>query len=640
MADGWSKKKRRAFEAGFREFLNHVTINSKDYGKIVLGQHLFDAQERFIKAVFDGLEEDIHDFYCLKSRQLGASTLTRAFSVFWLGMHEGLTGGLVFDTDSNKKSARREIENMIRDLPKEMQFPRITATNREGLSLDNQSTILFMAAGIKVSKGSGTLGRSLGMSYSHSSEICSWANPEGIVSYRQSLSKIHPNRLYIWESTGRGYNDWYDMWCEAKADEGQKRCIFLGWWSKPSQIIKKTHPDFRKFGVQPPTPREEAKIIQVREQYNHQITPEQLAWIRKDSDPLAQAEDGETTVEYEADSYGLSEQPWTEDDAFQYSGTTFFAPAALKEMADNFIKPPEKQYSFATFAEFIDTRIHPTAQARQVQLKVWEEPDVGDAYYVVSADPAYGSSERSDRSAMQVLRCYADGCDQVAEYAWPLVGTRQFAWSILAVAGHYAANNDVRLIVELNGPGRAVWDEILAVRRHIASGYQPKEIDDLGIRRVFSNVKNYIYTRNDSLEQGRAWQWTTGAGTGPSSKVRLMERMRDAVSTNKVRIRSTDLLDEMRAVQRNEDEIGAEGRLKDDRVIAMALAIHCWDDRVVPVMSARKRTREFEASRRRLTIADMSSLYMKAQFEDMLKRRQIDRKAQLRAMRMVQRGYR
>lgn len=637
---GWTKAKRKAFEAGFREFLNYVTINSKDYGKIILGKNLFDAQERFIKAVFDGLEEDIHDFYFLKSRQLGASTLTRAFSVFWLGMHEGLTGGLVFDTDGNKKSARREIENMIRDLPKSMKFPAINATNREGLTLDNQSTILFMSAGIKVSKSSGTLGRSLGLSYSHASEMCSWANPEGLVAYRKALSQVHPNRLYIWESTARGYNDWYDMWVEAKADVGQKKCTFLGWWSKPSQIIKKSHPDFKKFGIQPPTPREEEKIIYIREHYGHQITPEQLAWIRKDSDPLAQAEEGETMVEYEADSYQLSEQPWTEDDAFQYSGTTFFPPVALKEMADKYVRAPEKQYSFSTFAEFIDTRIHPAANSRQVQLKVWEDPEPGDAFYVVSADPAYGSSERSDRSAMQVLRCYADGCDQVAEYAWPLVGTRQFAWSILAVAGFYATNNEVRLIVELNGPGRAVWDEILQVKRHIASGYQPKEVDDLGIRRVFSNVKNYIYTRNDSLDSGKAYQWNTSGGTGPASKVRLLERMRDAVSTDKVRIRSADLLDEMKSVQRNEDEIGSEGRLKDDRVIAMAMGIHCWDDKVVPVMSARKRTREFEQSRRRLTIQDMSSLYMRAQFDDMLKRKMIDRKAAIRAARMRMRGYR
>jgi hypothetical protein len=240
-----------------------------------------------------------------------------------------------------------------------------------------------------------------------------------------------------------------------------------------------------------------------------------------------------------------------------------------------------------------------------------------------------------------VIRCFADGCDQVAEYAWPLVGTRQFAWCILAVAGWYAFNNnDVRLIVELNGPGRAVWDEILSVKRHLAAGYQSQEVNELGLKRVFSNVKNYLYSRNDSLNPGKALQWQTNPGTGPSSKIRIMERLRDAVSTRMLRIKSFDLLDEMRGVQRSGDSVGSEGVSKDDRVIAMALAIRCWEDRLRPNLSAMKRTREFEYSRRKLTIQDMASLYMKHQFDHLLTVKRQQRVDWKRAMRMAQRGYR
>ncbi len=640
-ASGWTQAKRIAFEDSFRTFLNHVTINSKDTGPTILGEHLFDAQERFVKFVFDGLEQNIHDFYVLKSRQLGSSTLTRAFSVFWLGMHPGLTGGIVFDTDSNKLSARREIENMIRDLPAEMGFPKIATANRNGITLSNQSTILFMSAGVKKSRGSGTLGRSLGLSYSHGSEMCSWDNHEGLIAYRKSLSEVHPNRLYVWESTARGYNDWYHMWVEAKADVGQKACIFLGWWSKPNQRIKKTSPDFARYGLQLPTPKEAEKIRQVRELYHHQITPEQLAWIRKDSDPLAKVLEGENSVEYEASSYQLAEQPWTEEDAFQQSGSTFFAPESLKELTDVSAKTPKSYWAFATFAEFIDTSVHQVTNPRIAHLKVWDEPVDDNVCYVVAADPAWGIREKSDRSALQVLRCYADGCDQVAEYAWPLVGTRQFAWSVLAIAAWYAGqSNDVRLIVELNGPGRPVWDEILSVKRHIASGYQPKEVDALGLKRIFGNVRNFIFTRNDSLDQTKAWQWTTAKGDGPSSKVRLMERMRDATSTKKVNIRSIELINEMKGVQRGENNsIEALGASKDDRVLGMALALMCWDDRLVPMLSSRRRTREAEENRRKLTIQDMYSLYTERQFNDVLRRKTLDRKATMRQMKLAARLY-
>ena len=66
-----------------------------------------------LDAVFDGLSEDIHDFKILKSRQLGISTISRALIIFWLGVHRGMQGAMIFDTESHKEEAREEIEQMI-----------------------------------------------------------------------------------------------------------------------------------------------------------------------------------------------------------------------------------------------------------------------------------------------------------------------------------------------------------------------------------------------------------------------------------------------------------------------------------------------------------------------------------------------
>ena len=108
-ARGWSREKRLAFEKAFYTYLDACEINSKDHGEpIILGQHLMYGQKIFITAIFDGLEQDIHDFYCLKSRQLGITTIIRALSAFFLGMYRGLTGALVFDTNANKNLARDE----------------------------------------------------------------------------------------------------------------------------------------------------------------------------------------------------------------------------------------------------------------------------------------------------------------------------------------------------------------------------------------------------------------------------------------------------------------------------------------------------------------------------------------------------
>ncbi len=84
---GWSKQKRKSVENAFYQFLHRCYINSKDEGRISLGRSLYEAQTIAITQIFDALENDIHDIYILKSRQLGISTIVRALVIFLLGIH-------------------------------------------------------------------------------------------------------------------------------------------------------------------------------------------------------------------------------------------------------------------------------------------------------------------------------------------------------------------------------------------------------------------------------------------------------------------------------------------------------------------------------------------------------------------------
>lgn len=611
MANGWTHKKRVAFEDSFREFISHCYINSKDTGSnTCLGENLFNGQIRLMNCIFDGLEEGIHKFYVLKSRQLGISTLARAFSTFYLGMHDGLQGAIVFDTDTNKNTARREVETMIRNLPKGLGFPKIKFNSRTGITLMNDSTVQFMSAGVRASKSSGTLGRSVGLSYAHRSELCSYDNDEGLEAFEQSLSEVNPDRFYLDESTARGFNRWNEIWNEARADTNHCRCIFLGWWSKPSQTITKRDPDFEKYGLQPPTDREIRKMKEVKDQYAHTITPEQLAWIRRKMDPAAKQE-GDAPTEYEGSVVRIQEQPWTEEDAFQMTGATFFAPEKLTEMVQNHVSKKFKTYMYSTGIEFTDCRVFPAHNSKSIELKVWEEPE-DDGVYVLSADPAFGENEKNDRSAIQILRCYADGLDQVAEYAWPLINTRQFAWVIASLMGWYAGEKaEVYHILELNGPGGAVWNELQSLKHQIATGYQPKEISERGLGNIFRNVKNYIYSRPDAMAPSRSYHWKTNT----QLKVAIMERLRDFVSNGMLHVRSLETLEEMKSISREGDSIKAQGSKKDDRVIALAMGIRCWEERVRKGMVSRRRTRDSEAAKRRMTIADQTALFRQNQLE-------------------------
>lgn len=635
---GWTRQKRVEFEGAFYDFLGEARVNSKDYGEIVLGDQLYRAQKVFFGTVFDGLEQDIHIFDALKSRQLGISTSTRALSVFWNGMHDGLGGACVFDTDQNRQNARREIETMILSLPGSLGFPGIKANNRYQLTLENQSTITFLAAGVKKSKSSGGLGRSLGLSMYHASELCSYDNDEGWEAFENSKSELHPNRLYIRESTGRGFNSWNEMWVSDRKDDAHVRCLFLGWWSKDSQEIPQSHPDFERYGRTPPSDKERERIARVLELYGYQITVEQLAWIRRKTDPTAE-DLGDAAADYTPNVIRLQEQPWTEDEAFQMTGAVFFHPEKLGEQATKNVSREFQTFMFSPGMEFTDMRVYKPPNARSVELKMWEEPQE-DCVYVISADPAFGTHEDNDRSCVQVGRCFADGIDQVAEYAWPLISTRSFAWTILALAGYYAAvpGSEVYLIVELNGPGMAVWDEIDSTRRHLNAGYQPPE-QVKGLANVFANVRNYLYTRPDSLSSGKALQWKTSPGTGPAGKIRLMERLRDFTDNNMLKIRSIETLEEMRSVTREGDTIAAQGSKKDDRVMGLAMMVRCWEERVRRTLSVAQRTREREMAKLRLTPEDKYRMFTSFQFQQFLGAKKMLRDREQQALRASRRRY-
>lgn len=604
VSSAWSRDKRRRFEDGFYAFLEKCYVNSKDAGFISLGSKLHYGQRLFIENTLDGLEDDKHQHFMLKSRQLGISTIARALSIFYIGIHKGLKGALVFDTASNRDEARSELEVMIEDLPKSLKFPAVKKTNREGLTLINNSKILFKHAGIKKSAASGTLGRSVGLTMSHASEICSYNDIEGLESYQNSLSEFNPNRLFLWESTARGWNIWKDMWDGARADPDHCVATFIGWWARQDQKIAQGSRDWEKYGAPPPTQKEQKKIDEVRDRYGFVVTQEALAWFRRKIDPSRKGAD--EAYDVSEDSYKIQEQPWTEDEAFQQAGSIFFAPETLTEISTKNVSRHFKPYMFMPGAEFSKMRVYEAPNARNTDFKVWEEPE-HDAVYEVGVDPAYGENPLNDRSCIQVLRCYADGCDQVAEYTSPLITTNQLAWVLASILGWYGggANAQVKYALELNGPGTAVFTELRALKQRIEQGYESVAAQERGIKDIFRNVRTYIYTRPDSMTTGQAYHIKTNLNL----KVMFLERMRDAVTNNYLRLRSAALVDEMKYIAREGDSISAAGSKKDDRVMAAAFALHSWESGSRKQLVMQKRTREAEAARKRMSISDQVGLF-------------------------------
>jgi hypothetical protein len=538
---GWNSAKVAAFRTGFEDFLDRVTIDSKDTGGGTnLGENIYTSQKRFYDAAWDALSRDVHDVKCLKARQLGISTACRPLVTFWMGVHDGLQGAMIFDTDAHKETARRDIETMVHELHENYpsyRFPTIERSNRYGFLLSNRSFLHFMAAGVKSSRSSGVLGRTTGLSLVWGSEMCSWENQEGIISLRSSISHQNPNRLYLWESTARGPNEWKAMWEEAKADDLNQATVFIGWWAREDQRLRRGTAQFERYGRLAPTEEEEARIAAVEKLYGVHIDQEQLAWYRYFSDPTQKENTGAPDIQ---DGLIQQDQPWTEDEAFILTGSTFFNYQKLTDVINTTVSKNFQAFKFMPGGDFTSCAIVPARTYRDIELRIWEEPQI-EATYVIGGDVAYGHSEKNDRSAIEVCKCYADGIEQVAEYISGSVMPHQLAWMLWTLAGYYGARSGqpVMMIVELNGPGEAVWREIGIVRQIVQQGYLRPQAEAKGIADIFRNVRQYIYGRSDSMGGGHNWQWKTT----PQLKVAIMERERDFLHQGVLTLRSAELVE-------------------------------------------------------------------------------------------------
>jgi hypothetical protein len=108
----------------------------------------------------------------------------------------------------------------------------------------------------------------------------------------------------------------------------------------------------------------------------------------------------------------------------------------------------------------------------------------------------------------------------------------------------------------------------------------------------------------------------------------MLEQLRNVVSTGKLRIRSSDLIEEMRVVERDKDDgdiIGVPSGSKDDRVMSMSFAVNCWEEKVRRNLINMNRTREAEAARQRLTLSDQVYLFQQNQMTNFFKQKTAQR---------------
>ena len=548
--------------AKFYKFCAELKIETKEEGLKKMGK-LLGTQTYVMEEIDKGLKEDVHFFVILKGRQLGITTVSLALDLYWQFTHPGWQGTLVSDTEENRDMFRSTLGMYIDGLPKEYKIP-LVAHNRNQMVLKNRSRIFYQIAGNK-----SRLGQGKAITYLHATETASWGNDEGLASLIASLAEKNPQRLYIFESTAQGFNMFHDMYKTAKRARTQ-RAIFCGWWRNEYYSVGPDSKEYKVYWDGKLKPDEKEWVKEIKKLYGVEINSRQMAWWRW---KMAEGIKDETLM--------YQEFPPTEDYAFVMTGTSFFSNSRCTDAAKHAKSLDYECYRYAFGQLFQDTECLPSSD-RLATLRIWQQP-VDTAYYVIGADPAYGSSDWADRFCIQVFRVYADGLDQVAEFATSELNTYQFAWVIAHLAGAYKNST---LNLEVNGPGQAVINELRNLKRLAAAIQGPMAKDMMD---VLGSMQNYIWRRNDTMG---GLSNSIGFLTTSSSKERMLSYMKDYFERGMMGIFSMDTLEEMKGIVREDGFIGAPGRGKDDRVIATALATIAWAEQVQPRLIGMRLSKE------------------------------------------------
>lgn len=480
----------------FADFIGNMTISSKELDSakpVPLLDVLYTAQYRFLQEVADGLDRGIHDFKCLKSRQMGISTISLALDVFWASVHDRLQGSLITDTDGNRDKFRILLEQYIESLPRGLRVG-IKQHNRNNLVLMNGSVIDYLVAGVKGKKGS--LGTSRALNFLHATEVSNWGSTDAdIANLQASLAEKHPHRLYIWESTARGFgNEWYEMCDKAREDDQTQKLFFIGWFLNENYSFEENSPEFGRWWDGKLTEEEEEIQKGALEESGWLIKPKQWAWHRY-----------MRTMKILDPDLMRQNYPSTAREAFIMTGRSFFP---LQKIGSNIqaiheAELPLKAYRYHMGQKFTATEIELLDSTKEADLRIWEEPNPNGSY-VMGVDTAYGREDK-DRHGIEVYRCYADKIVQVAEFCTGIPETYQATWAMAHLAGCY---RNVIINLEVNGPGFAVMDELRHLKQLLDNRLIPGLSTSVGnIEDLFSSVRWFLYHKPDSMGAGYVYNW-------------------------------------------------------------------------------------------------------------------------------------
>lgn len=450
---------------------------------------------------------------CLKSRQLGITTLSCSISIYLASTNSNTVCLIMSHSMESASAIFEKLKQLYNDLPDALKVPLI-ANNKKELKFLNGSRIICSTCGNKdVSRGAT-------ISFAHISEVgfCKDTIKKQLLAIEQALT---PNGKIILESTANGLNYFSELWGKAERKENMYKPFFFP-WQEDHEMFKDEYKIFcdRYIDIHGALPTVDELDDTEKQLYTQGTSLQQLVWRKM-------------KIANSSEEAFAQEFPSNPTEAFISTGSNVFSPKLIHERMQyiNEVKAINKPTKLP--ASLVQWFNH--------GLTMWNTPKNEQKYYI-GVDTGEGLGQ--DYSAIEILD--TDG-KQVCEFKSNKVKPFQFAELANDIGIYF---NKALLVVEKMSAGHSVVDKL----RH---DYK------------YQNMYKYKeYDQRTGLAKKKV-----GYVTNPKSKSILINDYIELFEKNQIVINSKDLLNEMKMFQSIDGKMGAMTGYHDDLCMAFGMAI-------------------------------------------------------------------
>lgn len=467
------------------------------------------------------VENLAHQNIISKSRQLGISVITVALSLRTCIVNSNTNCVLISHNQTSTNAVFDKLKQQFYSLPEWLR-PKLIQNNRQALTFENGSSVVCMTAGNK------DCGR--GSTYNgivHLSEFAFWKDQER--QLKSIMQAVSSSATVIIESTSNGYNEYSNLFLQARNGENAFKPFFFNWINGRSLFKPQYEESVRLYEAQ-----HNGKML-TEDEYDEEekalaklgMTPEQAVW-RRDKISISGV-DG-FRVEY----------PSTPEESFLATGTSVFDNTKViklqQALAEQKVKPLGAD-KIVGLPQMLRSYV------QNKSLNIYSLPKHGMKYYI-GVDVSEGLGGKHDYSTMFVMD--KDG-QQVAEFRNNKVQPYLYADICNAMGRFY---NKALLCVEKASGGHSVIERLRYECRYM------------------NMVKYKTYDEYNRVV------WKVGFDTNNKTKSIAVNDAREWFDKGMVRIMSNNLLEEMKTFVAEENgAFNAVAGSHDDLVSAFWLCI-------------------------------------------------------------------